>query len=244
MGRKRRRKNRKVTKEVSVFGTHIGNCHFGNIEVFTDKESGVRIFAGGKSRGVEVDKNNLIIDVGVSAISEVSINGLNGNGKHLEDYQATIIKIAWSDFEVPTLGVEFWHDLIKTIRLVGKDVVVACEGGHGRTGTTISILAYMMGAVRTDPIKFIRKVYCDEAVETTTQINYIRNITGANIRSKSPYGDLDEYLRRYGYYQGHIKYYNSYGNLVTEEEDLDDEWESSMYLDDDYKKINDECKRG
>jgi hypothetical protein len=47
-------------------------------------------------------------------------------------------------------------------------------GGHGRTGTTLAILAHLSGACGTaDPVQWVRETYCQDAVETRSQIDYL-----------------------------------------------------------------------
>lgn len=54
----------------------------------------------------------------------------------------------------------------------GKRVHVGCIGGHGRTGTVLSaIVVQLMG--EKDAIQWVRKQYCDRAVETSAQIQFL-----------------------------------------------------------------------
>ena len=80
----------------------------------------------------------------------------------------------------PLYSKAFWTDLITYIKThVGKkSTYVHCMGGHGRTGLILSILAYMSGATKQNPIEWIRKQYCEKAVETESQINYINWVLG------------------------------------------------------------------
>ncbi len=89
-----------------------------------------------------------------------------------------IIKIHLRDGGAPDLPSAFWYDLVSSLREENKDVIVCCIGGHGRTGLVLSILAYFMCEdAKKDPIAFIRKNYCKEAVETAEQVKYIEEIT-------------------------------------------------------------------
>jgi hypothetical protein len=61
--------------------------------------------------------------------------------------------------------------------LAGKKVFVGCIGGHGRTGTVLAALvAHMTG--EKDAITYVRKHYCDHAVETTPQVNFLHKHFG------------------------------------------------------------------
>ena len=60
------------------------------------------------------------------------------------------------------------------------DVLIACQGGHGRSGMVTAIVAYMMRNKRhiripdrellvADPVAWIQEVHCKNAVETLSQ---------------------------------------------------------------------------
>jgi len=46
-------------------------------------------------------------------------------------------------------------------------ILISCLGGHGRTGTILAVWAAIQGERR--PIKYVRKHYCHEAIETARQ---------------------------------------------------------------------------
>lgn len=105
------------------------------------------------------------------------------------------IDIDWPDFSVPLLTRKWWYGLIKTINTLGETkedfkVGAYCSGGHGRTGTALSILVALSGAIKEDedPVEVIRKIYCDDAVESTAQITYIERITGFTVKEEPNYG--------------------------------------------------------
>lgn len=112
-----------------------------------------------------------------------------------------ILYLHWQDFGVPKLEVEFWNRLGKIIRKKGQDrvrrkdrgkgvyrVLVHCLGGHGRTGTCISILANkVVGGSEWsgDIVEKIRKEYCGHAVENRKQIEYVEEMTGTKSSEKT-----------------------------------------------------------
>lgn len=85
------------------------------------------------------------------------------------------------DFSVPSFKemnniIEFLHENSKK-----GNILVTCMAGHGRTGMVLSIWAGLNGI--ENPISYIRKEYCDSAVETVTQemfvnlyLKYIKNL--------------------------------------------------------------------
>jgi hypothetical protein len=163
-------------------------CHEGTVEVFADPESDVVVCAGGTTRGVTYRPTDLIISLNETKIS-ASLQ-MNFESELLAKYitKPNVLSIDWADFSVPSLKRPFWDDLVQEIRNQNRRTVVWCTGGHGRTGTCIAILGVLMGAYNAslykDPVEWIRKVYCENVVETTSQICYIEAITGVKVLEK------------------------------------------------------------
>ena len=59
----------------------------------------------------------------------------------------------------------------------GKKIHIGCVGGHGRTGLILSILVFVMTGNK-NATEYVRKNYCEKAVETTTQINWLHKHWG------------------------------------------------------------------
>lgn len=72
-----------------------------------------------------------------------------------------------------------FHEICKDERFT--DVFVGCQGGHGRTGTFLAILAGLLLGV-DDPIAYIREKVCDECVESSLQVEYIGKLLGINTK--------------------------------------------------------------
>lgn len=95
------------------------------------------------------------------------------------------LDVDWEDFGVPLLDKQWWTDLTQAIADMGEvNIGVYCHGGHGRTGTALSILAAISGVAPAEPIEWIRSHYCGEAVENWYQIQYVEDMTGMTITSK------------------------------------------------------------
>lgn len=75
------------------------------------------------------------------------------------------------DYSVPSF--KEMNNIIEFISENTKDgnVIVSCMAGHGRTGMVLSIWAGINGI--ENPIDYIRKNYCDRAVETVTQEMFV-----------------------------------------------------------------------
>jgi hypothetical protein len=106
------------------------------------------------------------------------------NGPGFERFQkiaeVTHIKIDWPDYGVPMVGKNGWEALVKDLENINGKVIVACTGGHGRTGTTLAIIGYLSGRwdKAINPIRHLRGIYCDKAVESYEQREYVYEMTG------------------------------------------------------------------
>jgi len=85
---------------------------------------------------------------------------------------------------------EWWKSLVNAIKGLSEegDIGIYCYGGHGRTGTALSILASLSGNVpeKEDAVDWVRRNYCPEAVESWVQIDYIKQVTGKEVVSVPP----------------------------------------------------------
>lgn len=91
-----------------------------------------------------------------------------------------------TDMAAPSDPAEFW-ELINWLLgqlALGKKVHVGCIGGHGRTGTVLAALyAHITG--EKDVIQWVRKNYCERAVESTSQIKFLMKYFGASSAPES-----------------------------------------------------------
>jgi len=55
-------------------------------------------------------------------------------------------------------------------------VLLFCTGGHGRTGAMAAGLIAVIDASIIDPIRFVRSRYCERAIETRAQADWVRGI--------------------------------------------------------------------
>lgn len=105
--------------------------------------------------------------------------------KKLEEYAShpiAIMTFKWADQGIPNCKMEFWTGLVDTMRALLKeqrnktkgDIVFCCQGGHGRTGTALAAILITCGGFRAaDAVDAIRSDYCDSAVESQKQIDYL-----------------------------------------------------------------------
>ncbi len=83
------------------------------------------------------------------------------------------------DRGVPSSVLEFKKllDWTEAHVLNGKKVHAGCVGGHGRTGLFLSALRFRM-ANDLDAISYVRKNYCEHAVESTSQVEWLNKHFG------------------------------------------------------------------
>lgn len=87
---------------------------------------------------------------------------------------ARCLKIDWDDRAAPPLKFDFWPALVK--KLSGT-VLTACQGGHGRSGTSLVCLMMATNPEYTpgDAIIHLRAIHCPRAIESVVQHTYIND---------------------------------------------------------------------
>lgn len=98
-------------------------------------------------------------------------------GKPFEKPAMNEMLLDWFNNQAVCIHPDFWLELKKFIIDKNQRILVCCEGGHGRTGTAIVALMLTTGQYKTwDAINELRKIYCDEAVETQVQADYLKGL--------------------------------------------------------------------
>jgi len=111
-------------------------------------------------------------------MSKGSLRALPALNQYMKKRSHNLV-IDWPDMQAPELDLAFWQALYADLHNLEGKAIIHCMGGHGRTGTALAILAYLSKASGdADPIEWVRKVYCAEAVETDSQIAYLKNVIG------------------------------------------------------------------
>ena len=176
----------------------------------------------------------------------VPLDSLDGNIWDL-GFRGEILYYPIKDYG--TLPYDVYCDLIDIIYeklyLNNKKVGLFCLGGHGRTGYVACGVLGKLGY--TDPIAQIRKVYCNSAVESNSQIKQIAKYCHAPSLETEYYVDEFQgfgkgymnwrYGSGYSYYDDYDNYSPSitpvHGNLEKEESKEDVKWEDEEYWDED-----------
>lgn len=68
----------------------------------------------------------------------------------------------------------------------GKNIHVGCIGGHGRTGLFLAALVSLHEDLTDDPIGYVRKHHCKKAVESDSQLKFLKKHFGIKIKGHKP----------------------------------------------------------
>lgn len=87
-----------------------------------------------------------------------------------------LVLYPWEDWGVPEDLRMFRRALrwILTEARREKRVEIACMAGHGRTGTALACLLVIQGLSPSRAISRVKSRYCEEAIESRKQLDFIR----------------------------------------------------------------------
>jgi hypothetical protein len=104
------------------------------------------------------------------------------------------LSIEWPDMQAPDLERDFWEALHQDLSHLDGRAVIYCMGGHGRTGTALTILATLSKACGDmDPVRWVREQYCESAVETKAQIDYLQDTIGVATTASPSHGGFEHF---------------------------------------------------
>lgn len=88
----------------------------------------------------------------------------------------TMVIYPWEDWGVPENMPCLRRALTWLLQQIGdgKVVEVGCMGGHGRTGTALACMVVLKGLTAKKAINRIWSDYCEEAIETQRQIEFVK----------------------------------------------------------------------
>ncbi|MET4224195.1 protein-tyrosine phosphatase family protein [Oerskovia enterophila] len=85
--------------------------------------------------------------------------------------------IGWPDFRLPRSSSDAVAALRDAFeRSASSRVEIACDGGTGRTGTAMAILARLAGIPADDAVAWVRAHYRERAVETPGQRRFVARV--------------------------------------------------------------------
>lgn len=183
-----------ISKTTTTFTTTKPRCHDGNTPIF-ELENGGTFYIGGWSNGAVFDWNTHVIDLTGSehkfqdipfAYDDSSLEFMPFLGRSYAGW----LSLPFPDFGTPSKirTLEQWTGIAETIKKLlekGVDVLVACHGGHGRSGLFASIVGYILHDGQGEwasPVEALRDMHCNEAVETFAQEKFVYDILGLNIQ--------------------------------------------------------------
>lgn len=83
--------------------------------------------------------------------------------------------MCWPDFWIPRSPSEAVLALRQAYeRCADERVEIACDGGTGRTGTALAIVARYAGVPASEAVTWVRTHYRPRAVETPWQRRFVR----------------------------------------------------------------------
>lgn len=176
------------------------NCHTGNTLVYRESQGG-GLYIGGWNQEAYFDSNFHVIDLTgaehkfvfqAEAFDDISQKFMPFMNKAYAGW----LSLPFPDYGVPRniSTYEQWEGIALTIQEIlrnGTDVLVACHGGHGRSGLFCAIVGYILGHATNkewaNPVVHIRKIHCDSAVETLEQEKFVYNVLGLRIQISRTY---------------------------------------------------------
>lgn len=82
--------------------------------------------------------------------------------------------IYWKDMGKPNPSVVKYAQWVAKEWKAGKSIQFGCYGGHGRTGTFAALVLVEAGYTGQQAFDWIRKNYCDDAIETKGQEDFVK----------------------------------------------------------------------
>jgi len=141
--------------------------------------SNPNVYLGGNISGASPVKwlkdhpDGLVVDLGYTTQLDVASN----YGFHLPT-SSRVLQVHWPDYGTCDLVAEDWNALGAEIH-DQKEVLILCQGGHGRTGSAAAIVLTMLSKCKgEEAVKFVREVYCKRAVESKEQLTYLDGLLG------------------------------------------------------------------
>ena len=182
-------KKKHTSHQWSHVTTPSVECHYGNVHAFDIFYGGKKIefWAGGWTRGVMPSREFVVIDLAGNVQPDDGISVYGEGLEALANYRPyrTLVDLEIVDYQAPEYGRDLWELLVSELSKLSDPikVLVMCMGGHGRTGTVLSVIWGLFGGQTGDPVRYVREHYCHKAVETAQQLDYVEKITGLQVTS-------------------------------------------------------------
>lgn len=173
------KKNMLKDKEENMFGAGVfRRCHITPKLLFTYKGKGW--FGVRRENFYNFEEDTLYVDLAsnitpvVESASHEVFNNLLVKNNSLPKYYITL---DWTDRDGFRWNKKDWETFINAVyTLPVNKIYVGCFSGHGRTGTFLAIVSYLL-KITNNPVEFVRKNLCEECIESNNQLKYIQKIT-------------------------------------------------------------------
>lgn len=195
---RKRKQERKHKKMINTATTTFkqANCHNGITSIYHN-ENGSILWIGGWKNGATYTKNTFVIDL--TGDEDKYSDTPKAYGKAAEKLLACVsnshagwLSLPFPDYRVPKNITTYdqWYTMatgIKEILDSGNDVLVACLGGHGRSGLFCAIVGYILhnGAGWDSPVDKIRGIHCSLSIETREQEQFVYDVLGLPLVANS-----------------------------------------------------------
>lgn len=88
--------------------------------------------------------------------------------------------VPWPDFRLPRSTEQTVAALREAhTRAASERVEISCDGGTGRTGTALAVLAILSGVAPDRAVTWVREHYRRRAVETPGQRRWVRDVAAS-----------------------------------------------------------------
>lgn len=168
------------------YSTHKSCSHDGSKVVY--EKDGKQIY-GSSWVGLKEYSGNwdLIIDLAGNVKPAILTNrfikmGTTARFKALDEHvrkttpleiPSEVLSLDWNDMGIPPVEYDFWPALWD---MMPAKTVIACMGGHGRTGTCMVALLIVNGVDYWTALETVRAEHCDKAVESLKQEEYLHGL--------------------------------------------------------------------
>jgi protein-tyrosine phosphatase len=190
-------------------------CHTGNTAIYSEPKGGT-LYIGGWNQGAYFNHNTHVIDLTGTEHKYWDIpTAYDDDSKEFLQFTmqayAGWLSLPFPDYQIPNGMSSYaqWKGMADTIQKIlrkGHDVLVACHGGHGRSGLFCAIVGYILN-IKNDrtwssPVEKIREIHCVDAVETLKQEQFVYNVLGLRIQINHTYYVDDADWGKYGTWAG------------------------------------------
>jgi len=197
--KQQRKEMRDMTYKQNNYTYQRPECHSGQHEVLVigKGDDAIHLYAGGRNRSGGWWKQPL---AQLAMGPDETMRPLSGRGvaqdattvpegftcaQHIPVYEPPLlVELDFPDFGIPTVPASFWYALVEDIHSHNiKHISMQCAGGHGRTGVQLCIMLYLLAPGSRDQwpdattlLEYVRDAYCDHAVETAAQLDYVADV--------------------------------------------------------------------